>query len=253
MDSLYANPKYYEIAFSYRDIPQEVKVMEDIIRRFSRIPVKRVLEFGCGNSPHMEELLRQGYEYVGLDLSPEMLDYSKGKAKRLGHKVKLMQADMVDFTLDVPVDFAYTMLGSLYVQNTEELFSHFAAAHSALNRGGLYLLDWCVDFSWLDDTEDSWVIEEDDIAVYVRHSTELLNFIDQTFTEIIELAVDDHGTTHRFTQTTTRRAIYPQEFLLITGDVGFEFMGWWDNWDLNAPLTGLEDTTTRPIAVLRAR
>ena len=253
MDSLYANPKYYEIAFSYRDIPQEVKVMQEIINRYSHIPVERVLEFGCGNSPHMEELLKLGYRYVGLDLSPEMLEYSRRKAKRLGHAVELIQADMVDFTLDDPVDFAYTMLGSLYVQSTDELISHFAAAHGALRKGGLYLLDWCVDFAWLADTKDSWVIEEEGIAVYVRHSTELLNFVEQTFRETIDLAIDDNGTTHRLTQTSTRRAIYPQEFLLITGDAGFEFMGWWDNWDLNAPLTGEEEETSRPIAVLRAK
>ena len=79
MDSLYANPFYYEIAFSYRDIPKEVQVMQEVIRRYSPIPVKRVLELGCGNSPHMLELLQRGYSYVGLDLSPEMLQYSQEK------------------------------------------------------------------------------------------------------------------------------------------------------------------------------
>ena len=50
--------------------------MQEVIRTYSHIPVKRVLEFGCGNSPHMEELLKLGYAYSGIDLSPEMLQYS---------------------------------------------------------------------------------------------------------------------------------------------------------------------------------
>ncbi len=251
MDSLYANPRYYEIAFSYRDIPWEVKVMEEIINRYSHIPIRRVMEFGCGNSPHMEELLKLGYAYIGLDLSPEMLEYSRQKSEKLGYPVELLRANMVDFTLGAPVDFAYTMLGSLYVQSTDELVSHFSAVHNALNRGGLYLLDWCVDFSWLSDSEDSWVVEQDSIAVHVRHSTQLLNFVNQTFQETIDLAVDDDGTTHRLRQISIRRAIYPQEFLLVARNAGFEFIGWWNDWDLKAPLEGTEEIVNRPIAVLR--
>ena len=39
--NLYDYPRYYEIAFSYRDIGKEVDVMEECIRRFSKIPVHR--------------------------------------------------------------------------------------------------------------------------------------------------------------------------------------------------------------------
>jgi len=74
---LYDAPQYYEIAFSFRDISAEVSLFEECFRRFSRIPVKSVLELGCGNCPHMEELTRRGYEYSGLDISEAMLDYSR--------------------------------------------------------------------------------------------------------------------------------------------------------------------------------
>ncbi|MCK4526646.1 class I SAM-dependent methyltransferase, partial [candidate division WOR-3 bacterium] len=69
MSNLYDNPKYYEIAFSFRDIPAEVDVFEKSFKRFSEIPVKSVLELACGNSPHMKELVKRGYQYNGLDLS----------------------------------------------------------------------------------------------------------------------------------------------------------------------------------------
>lgn len=90
MSNLYDNPKYYEIAFSFRDIPAEVDVFEECFKRFSRILVKSVLELGCGNSPHMEELIKRGYQYNGLDLSKAMLEYSKQKASRIGAEVNLI-------------------------------------------------------------------------------------------------------------------------------------------------------------------
>ena len=253
MDSLYANPFYYEIAFSYRDIPKEVEVMQEVIHRYSLIPVKRVLELGCGNSPHMPELLQLGYSYVGIDLSPEMLQYSQEKAQQLGHSIELHRQNMNDFQLDTPVDFAFIMLGSLYVKNTSELISHFASVNRALNPGGLYFLDWCVDFSWLADTTDSWFMERDGITVEVSHSTELLNYVDQTFRETITLLVNDEGQVRHLQQDSIRRAIYPQEFLLISDQQGFEFIGWWNNWDLTSSLAGTEEQVVRPISVLRKR
>ena len=48
MFDLYDNPKYYLIAFSYRDIPKEVDVFEECIRRFAKTPVERMLELCCG-------------------------------------------------------------------------------------------------------------------------------------------------------------------------------------------------------------
>ena len=83
-DRLYDHPKYYEIAFSFRDIPAEVDLFEQCFKRFSHITVRSVLELGCGNTPHLEELLKRGYSYHGLDLSRAMLDYSREKVSRIG-------------------------------------------------------------------------------------------------------------------------------------------------------------------------
>ena len=80
MNSIYQLPEYYEIAFSFRDIPREVDLLEEAARRFAEIPVKTFLEIGCGNSPLMEELTDRGYDFIGIDISDEMLTYSKEKA-----------------------------------------------------------------------------------------------------------------------------------------------------------------------------
>jgi len=88
MNDVYNNPKYYEIAFSYRDIAAEVDVFEQVIKLFSHIPVSKVFEIGCGPAPHLEEITRRGYQYTGLDLNPAMLEYSRNKLRsiKLGGK-----------------------------------------------------------------------------------------------------------------------------------------------------------------------
>jgi SAM-dependent methyltransferase len=251
MQSIYDHPKYYEVAFSFRDIAAEVKVFQEAIRRFSWIPVKRVLEIGCGNSPHMAELSKRGFEYVGIDLNEAMLQYARRKASALDTSAELITADMTRFSLQSPVDFAYVTLGSLYARSTAELDAHFDSVAGALKRGALYFLEGCICFHREARHSETWEIENDGIRINARYTARIANTVEQTIEERIVLDVDDHGERKRIVSKNVKRAIYPQEFLtfiLRRGD--FEFVGWWNNWDLSAPLKGTE-RITRAIAIVR--
>ena len=93
--NLYANPKYYDLAFcSFRDTKGEVDVIEECIHRYSRIPVKRVLEIACGPSPNLNELMQRGYEYVGLDINESMINYTRKKYNSLRDKTTFIVADI---------------------------------------------------------------------------------------------------------------------------------------------------------------
>ena len=251
--SIYDCPKYYDIAFSYRSYPAEVKVMREIMRRFSRIPVRRVLEIACGHCPHARELVRKGYSYTGIDRSGAMLQYARGKIGDGGGGISLVNANLVDFTVDEPVDFAFVMLGSLYVRNTAELESHFDAMARALKSGGLYLLDWVVDFDPLVDVSVTWKTSRDDIHVKTSYYTSHENRSTQVVRETVILEVNDHGECSTITSETLKRAIYPQEFLFflkLRDD--FEFVGWWNEWDLDKPMEDGEPGN-RPIVVIRRK
>jgi SAM-dependent methyltransferase len=253
MPSLYDNPKYYEIAFSFRNIPSEVDVLEECFRRFSRIPVKSVLELGCGNCPHMEELVGRGYRYSGLDINERMLEYSRKKASHLSARPSLIQGNMVDFSLPAKVDFVYVLLGSLSVRSNPELMTHFSSVGGVLKEGGLYLLDWCVQYDppWEAEGEDSWETDTDGIQVKTTVSWKVVNRVEQTFEETIILEINDHGERRSIVGKDVKRAIYPQEFLLLISALEhFEFVGWWNNWDLTQPLEHAA-RIDRPITLVR--
>lgn len=250
---MYDNPKYYEIAFSFRNILSEVDLFEESFKRFSQIPVRSVLELGCGICPHMEELIKRGYRYNGLDLNKVMLEYSRQKALKIGAEVTLFQEDMIDFSLERMVDFVYILLGSLNLKNTADLITHFNSVGRVLKKGGLYLLDWCVQFELPRQAEegDSWEIERDGIQVKTEFSRKAINRAEQTFEETITLEVDDQGEKINLIEKGLKRAIYPQEFLCFISSLkGFEFVGWWNNWDLSQPLEKA-DKISRPIILVR--
>ena len=256
MKAVYDEPRYYEIAFSYRDIGAEVDTFEQCFERYAELPVKSILELGSGNSPHMEELLKRGYSYTGLDINESMLAYSARKASAIAGKATFVHADMTDFSLGDTFDFAYITLGSLSARNTEEVISHFRSVAQALNRGGLYLLDWCVHFAPFSERTESWTMEQGEIKVTTHWSERLLDAVQQLVEETLSLEVLDGGTVYHLSETGVRRVIFPQEFLQIiqhTGDV--EFVGWWNNWDLEKPLGEVKDpkSISRPIALLRRK
>jgi hypothetical protein len=231
---LYDYPVYYEAAFSFRDIRQEAEVFDECIKQYSRIPVRRVLELGAGTAPHMDEWAIREIEYVGIEAT-------------------LLKADMRSFSLHRTVDFAYTMIGSLYAQTTEDLNSHFDSVGKALNPGGLYFLDWCVNFQWADpsDADHSWKIERGPMKIEVRFRSELFNRAAQTVQNKLIANIDDAGKLLKLETEDVVRTVFPQEFLLlIERSKKFEFLGWWNHWKLNTPI---EKATriSRPIVLIR--
>jgi SAM-dependent methyltransferase len=253
MSEVYDYPTYYDIAFSFRDIPAEVDLFEECFRCFSKISVKEVLELACGQCPHATELAKRGYRYHGLDQNETMLEYSRGRANAESQEWQLVRGDMVEFDIDEAVDFVYIMLGSLAVQNSAELVSHFDSVARALKPGGLYLLDWCIHFELPLEHQGgvSWDLERDGIQVNTNVSWTAVNRVEQLFNETITFKVNDHGKELVISGTDPKRAIFPQEFLLfISAREDFEFVGWWNNWDLERPLKQ-DVKIDRPVVVVR--
>jgi SAM-dependent methyltransferase len=253
MNEVYENPKYYEIAFSYRNIPDEVDVLERVIKQFSQIPVSTVLDLACGPAPYVEELVRREYHYIGLDRSPAMLEYAQTKAKAINTSARFQLADMTNFELVEVVDFVFVLLGSLQARNTPQIVSHFDSVSRVLKPGGLYFLDWCIAFSLNDSKVDSWEMIQDQIKVKATFQTKLIDPVEQVYQESLSLEVEDQDTRKVLREVDLQRWIYPQEFLLfIAARNDFEFVGWWNNWDLLQPLPTTRQIN-RPITLLIRR
>ena len=253
MANIYDYPEYYEIAFSFRDIKAEVGVFEQCFKRFSKIPVRSVLELGCGTCPHMGELQKRGYQYSGLDLNETMLKYAQKKASSIGGKANFFHRNMINFSLKKKFDFIYILLGSLDAKNILDLVHHFGAVAKALNKEGLYFLDWCIQFPPFDSAE-SWVIKKGRIEVKTTFSLRPLNRVAQLFEETIKFEVNDYGKKINIVGKGVKKAIYPQEFLMLVYSLkDFEFLGWWNNWNLKKPLENAGNKINRPIVLLRRK
>ncbi len=236
----YRHPEYYDIAFAVDDVAREVDFFAAAIGEFSKVPVRRVFEIACGTAPYLAEWHRRGYRYCGLDLSPAMLAAARARAGRLGIAADFIAADMRDFAGDSvgPVDLAYVLLGSIYVGSNREFLLHLDRVAEVLAPGGLYLLDSVVWFDIFSDYRRHWTRRRGGIRVRMTYRAEPLDRVAQTYVECVTLDVNDHGTQHRIEGRVPTKIFYPQEFLcLVELSRRFEFVGWFNDFDLAAPVT----------------
>src|SRR5579872_1214001 len=250
MMNAYSHPDYYDIAFGVTDARREVDFFEAAVHIYSRKPVRRVFEIACGTAPYLAEWHGRGYRYCGLDLSPPTLRAARAKADQLGISADFVTADMRDFRPEAvgPVDLAYVLLGSIYVTSNREFFDHLGRVATVLPSGGLYLLDSVVWFEIFSDYRRRWTRRRNGVTVRMHYQAELIDAIAQTYNEFVTLDIDDHGARHRIESRVPTKIFYPQEFLcLIELSREFEFVGWFNDFDLAAPVT----PKGRHIAVLR--
>jgi SAM-dependent methyltransferase len=250
---VYDSPFYYDVAFSFRDISREVDFFERCIKKFSKNKVKKVLDIGCGPSPYMLELTKRGYAFTGLDLSKPMLKYTLKKAQEAGIRIKTIHADMRKFKTEEKFDFAFCMLGSVRVESNNDFLSHLDSVATCLKSGGIYLIDAAIQFDWIKPGSESWTIIKDGLTVNVSWSAVPINYVEQKEMERLVIEVIGEGKTKVLRMEKVGKTVFPGEFLgLVEKNGKFEFVGWYNSFDLTQPL---EKATrfNRPITVIRRK
>jgi SAM-dependent methyltransferase len=254
---IYEHPLYYEIAFSFFDVKQQVDTFEVVVKEFSGTEVRRFLDVACGPSLQLREIAKRGYEAAGLDVSPEMLKYLSEKAKEENVRIETIQADMCHFSLQRKADFAFIMMGSLVVESNEKLLSHLDSVAGSLNKGGMYFIqNKAVD--WTITEGQSWEAERNGIKVKTSFNTRWKDILNQIYTEELSFKVDDHGKKMRFESEEALKFVFPQEFKeLVRLNGRFEFLGWWEGnestWFLDRPLEKAKSPSNFNMVLLRRK
>lgn len=236
--SIYREPLYYELAFSFINPAKQIDLFEQLIKKYSRIKAHSFLDMGCGPSPQLLELAKRGYDCTGTDLCPNMLAYLVQKAKENKLTIKTKKADFTNFTSKVNYDFAMMMMGTIgYIDSGKKLLSHIKSVGKCLNPGGLYLIE---NFRTTRSKEhlfspQTWMIKRRNLTVRVFYKIDIKDRLLGLETETILLEVDDNGKKHLLRQQADIKIFSPLEFFETIKESGmFEFLGWFDRETLRS-------------------
>ena len=248
---VYNNPRFYDIAFSFRDPAREVMFFEQLIQKYSRCRVRNILELAAGNSPYAKEFARRGYRYVGLELNAAMVRFAKAQAGREKFPASFIRADMKRFSLSRKFDLAFVLLGSLYVTSDAELESHLASVTRVLRPGALYALEGVVQFFPGEMRRQSWTMMRDGVRVTTTYTPRLFDRKNNIWEERLSLRiVGASGKPTTIEHREYKKRYRLKEFLdFINRDGRFEYVGAFSNFHFpSKPIRG-----ARNILVIRKK
>jgi SAM-dependent methyltransferase len=103
---------------------------------------ERVLDLACGSGRHSLELKRHGFEVVGADISPELLEIAKRNAEGEGLDVSFVEADLRELAFDAEFDIVLSLNdGAIgYLETDEENLRTFEVISRSLRPGGRHLM-----------------------------------------------------------------------------------------------------------------
>jgi len=142
---------WYEELFAGED-PARIDLYEEteysrgqvsfVIEKLGLQPGARVLDLCCGQGRHLIDLVRRGYDVVGVDLSEYMLGKCREAAVKRGIEPQLVRADMRRIQFDSEFDAVINMFTSFgYLESDEEDQKVLNAVARALKSGGRFFVD----------------------------------------------------------------------------------------------------------------
>ena len=112
-----------------------------VIEKLGLQPGARILDLCCGQGRHLIDMVRRGYDAVGVDLSEYMLGKCRQAAAREGIEPQLVRADMRQIRFDSEFDAVINLFVSFgYLESDEEDQKVLCAVARSLKPGGRFFV-----------------------------------------------------------------------------------------------------------------
>lgn len=192
----------------------------------AKIPVREVLDLGCGTGSMTLALARRGYDMVGIDLSPDMLSRARERAYEddKTRDILFLLQDMRSFELYGTVQAAVcTLDGINHLTSARDLDRTLSLLHNYIEPQGLLVFDVnsrrkfeevYADNVYTMESEDAYVVWQNDY----RARTGICDFFitlfrreeDGRYTRYEECQREKH-----YARATLRRHLEKAGFLLL--------------------------------------
>lgn len=252
MKKLYEEPELYHEAFAFRNVDRETDFLQSVSSQYGTGGVN-YLELACGDCPYAEALIQKGIRYTGLDISNAMLSFSRQRIAAMSAPMagRLYCADMTDFDLGETFDLIFILMGSLHYLDDDCLHRHLGCISRHLKNGGLYVLEWCIDYLPRTSSSGSWRMDSKKGKIQVEHSMKLVDSLDQAFVEDITISMNDTPISKEKCKVFLR---YPKEFALLLKHSApqLSVMDHFNDWNLDKRIADLSpDVMNRPLCVVK--
>lgn len=231
--------KFYDSLIDM-DYNRFVDYYKSILKKYSVSP-KLIADLGCGTGTLTDLMHKQGFDMIGIDRSPQMLDIAKNKNK----DILYINQDMTEFELYGTVDVIYSSLDCInYIQDENLVKKVFSLVNNYLNYGGLYFFDISSYYKLSVILGNNTFVIDDDIFYTWE------NFFEDDLLTMNLTFFEKCGNLYkRFNEDQVQRAYKISDIVEFAKTAGLEVLGVFDEFTFDEP----SEKSERIFFVLRRR
>ena len=120
-----------------------------------------ICELGCGTGNVTERLFQKGFDMIGIDNAPQMLELAEKKKEAAQSDSLYLCQDMREFELYGTVDAVISVCDSInYILNPDELLSVFRLVNNYLETDGIFVFDFHTKHYYKNVVADATIAED---------------------------------------------------------------------------------------------
>lgn len=183
-----------------------------------------ILDLGCGTGTLTELLAEAGYDMIGIDNAPEMLQIAMDKREESGLDILYLLQDMREFELYGTVGAVISVCDSVnYLLEEDDLLQTFSLVNNYLYPGGIFIFDFNTVYKYAEVIGDTTIAENRDDCSFIwenyYHEEEEINEYDLT---IFVKQEDDLFA--KFHETHYQRGYTTEQMAALVEEAGMELL-----------------------------
>ena len=200
---------YHEMYQHVFDYDKEFFFYDSILKKNN---CKKILEVGCGSGMLARRFLKNGYDYLGLDLSREMLDIARSEIS----SDSFVQCDMRNLSFDQQFDSVLITGRSIaYLTENMDIIITLSGVHNSLKDNGLFVFDLFEANGIFDNFNDfEQNIEHNNKKIKRKSKLKKNLKTGWTYDWVAKYIIEDDGDVTEFDDLTTLRAFTKDEIML---------------------------------------
>ena len=190
------------------------------------------LELGCGTGKMMERMAKAGFDMIGVDSSPDMLQIARERSEGLPYSLLYLLQDMREFELYGTVRAVFSICDSVnYILDPEELAEVFRLVNNYLDPGGIFLFDFNTEYKYRDLMGETTIAEDREDVSFIWYNeydgAEHLNYID------LNVFVKEEKNLYRkFSEQHIQRGYRLEEMIRLVERSGLAYLAAYDDYTL---------------------
>lgn len=133
----------YDVMYADKNNAAECDAISNLIKRFSKGKVSKILDLGCGTGRHAVEFAACGFDVTGVDFSEAMLNRARLRPRTGSGAVDFLQGDARTYRSATPFDAVlmnFNVLG--YMNSNDDFTAALTTARTNLRKGGIFVADF---------------------------------------------------------------------------------------------------------------